>query len=88
VEIQIHLLDRLSKNSYSEIYNFRPKAGIAAVPQVIDFYCQGLINVYKFSLENFHHNTFQLLLNGVGCEQTLYIKNNRIWTLFRGNIPV
>ena len=65
VEIQIHLLDLLTKNSCSEIYNFRPKAGIAW-PQVglllpgtyscIFRSCSwlGLINVYKFSLENFH----------------------------------
>ena len=29
MEIQIHLLDLLTKNSCSEKYNFRPKAGMA-----------------------------------------------------------
>ena len=44
MEIQIHLLNLLTKNSCSEKYNFRPKAGIAG--RRLDFYCQGPIVVF------------------------------------------
>ena len=88
MEIQIHLLDLLTKNSCSEKYNFRPKAGIAG-PQVgfllpgtyscIFRSCSwlGLINVYKFPLENFHLQHSSIIIQSSGMRtNSLYRKQH------------
>jgi hypothetical protein len=86
VEIQIHLLNLLTKNSYSEKYNFRPKAGITG-PQVgfllpATYSCifrscswLGLINVYKFPLDNCHLQHSSIIIQSSGMRtNSLYRK--------------
>ena len=88
MEIQIHLLDLLTKNSCSEKYNFRPKAGIAG-PQVgfllpATYSCifrscswLGLINVYKFPLDNFHLQHSSIIIQSSGMRtNSLYGKQH------------
>jgi hypothetical protein len=88
VEIQIHLLDLLTKDSYSEKYNFRPKAGIAG-PQVglllpATYSCifrscswLDLINVYTFSLDNFHLQHSSIIIQSSGMRtNSLYPKQH------------
>jgi hypothetical protein len=77
VEIQIHLLDLLTKNSCNEKYNFRPKAGIPG-PQVgfllpatyscffRSFSWLGLINVYNFPLDNCHLQHSSIIIQSSG----------------------
>ena len=88
MEIQIHLLDLLPKNSCNEKYEFRPKAGIAG-PQVgfllpatyssIFRSCSwlDLINVYKFPLDNFHLQHSSIIIQSSGMRtNSLYRKQH------------
>jgi hypothetical protein len=88
VEIQIHLLDLLTKNSCSEKYYFRPKAGMAG-PQVgfllpATYSCifrscswLDLINVYKFPLDNFHLQHSSIIIQSSGMRtNSLYRKQH------------
>ena len=88
MEIQIHLLNLLTKNSCSEKYNFRPKAGMAG-PQVgfllpATYSCifrscswLDLINVYKFSLDNLHLQHSSIIIQSSGMRtNSLYRKQH------------